>query len=109
MSSIIKNLEILLRPTFWLRNHPTCKYLDYTINALLDDGHTPRKTSEYTVELGGLNLWVSNYPYAFGNEYPGDKALPSRKTALRLYRALSTAPIEKKPHLKKVLESNGIF
>ena len=49
----------------------TIKFLKHylkKINELLDDPDTELIIqSEYTILLGGLSLWVGNYPYAYGN------------------------------------------
>lgn len=51
-----------------IRNHPTSKELSKIINSLLDDPNTEIKLlGDYHVLLGSVCLWVSNYPYAYGN------------------------------------------
>ena len=33
-------------------NYPTCDYWDFTLNALMDDGHELREVGRYTAKLG---------------------------------------------------------
>ena len=55
-------------PFGYLRLYKVSKALSRKINELLDDPNTELIIqSEYTILLGGLSLWVGNYPYAYGD------------------------------------------
>ena len=55
-------------PFGYLRNYKVSKALSKKINELLDDPNTELIIqSEYTICLGGLSLWVGNFPYAYGD------------------------------------------
>ena len=48
--------------------------------------------NSYTVDLGGKCIWVSNYPYSFGNVYNGKSItggqMPSFKNIIKLKKML---------------------
>lgn len=76
-----------LWPKYWLQNAPTNYEWDSILNDLLDK-HTPEKRN-LTVFIGGIEVWVGNWPYAYGSPYHrGVKdVLPTVETRKRL-RAL---------------------
>ena len=63
----LKKIAYYLRFGTWIRNYRTSTELSKTINTLLDDPNTEiKKLSDYTTSVGGLILWTSNFPYAYG-------------------------------------------
>jgi hypothetical protein len=107
-----------------IRNYPTSKELSKIINSLLDDPNTEIKLlGDYSVLLGSVCLWVSNYPYAYGNvstlatyqlsdeiikfnvtlyRFFGTK-LPDRKTVYRLHQVVKKLQEEQRQqHLKEL-------
>jgi len=67
-SSKLKKFLYWANPFGHLRNYKVSKTLSKKINELLDDPDTELIfQSEYTICLGGLTLWVCNFPYAYGN------------------------------------------
>jgi len=79
------NIDILMRPTFWLRIYPTNEGWDKKINQLIDSRVGVKRFSRYQVIFDdGTVVWVSNFPYAYGSNGLNDGYLPSRKTVLRL-------------------------
>lgn len=76
-----------LRPAYWYQNEPTDWEWDTILNRLLDR-HTP-KIGYLTVSLGGVDVWTSNFPYAYGYCYnPKNRGLPSVATRKRLRDAV---------------------
>lgn len=78
-------------PAFWLSNYRSSAKYDELINTLIDEGATVIPRGLYHVELGGVVLWASNYPYAYGyNTASGDVCLPYRRTRKRLCEYIAT-------------------
>lgn len=75
-----------LLPQFWLQNYPTDWEWDATLNRLLDEHPAIKPAGNYTVLVGGVEVWAANYPYAYGRPYtPKMDALPSVATRKRLH------------------------
>jgi hypothetical protein len=86
----------LFTPSSWIQSAPTDWGWDAALNAGLDknpifgDGLFIKK-------VGVFNVWIGNYPYAFGtrwlNGYDGS-GLPSMKTRRRLKRLIGKQLID---------------
>lgn len=108
-----------------IRNHRTSKELSKIINNLLDDPNTEIKLiGDYHVLLGPVCLWVSNYPYAYGNvsltgtitqlsdeilefnltlQSLFKRDIPDRKTVYRLHQVVKKLQEEQRQqHLKEL-------
>lgn len=73
-------------PAFWLSNYRSSAKYDELINTLIDEGATVIPRGTYHVELGGVVLWATNFPYAYGyNTSSADTILPYRRTRKRLW------------------------
>lgn len=127
MKKMIKNLQFLFRPTFWLMNYPYDKKWDKQLNELMDkfepefDRPSSIDGKIAIVKFGGCQVWIENYPYAYGTPYDFyrsvDKVRPSRLTILRLRDLVTSSQREleyenssiKKymDHVKSVLENNN--
>lgn len=81
----------LFRPCFWIQNEPTNWEWDAVLNAKLDENpDIELSRNGHTVFIGGIEVWVSNYPYAYGYPYrPNVERLPSGKTRARLHKIVS--------------------
>lgn len=94
--TILTNVSFAFRPSFWMGHGKVCKKWDAELNALLDhhettNGEYSRRDDEYTFHINGVDVWVENYPYAYGRRwmtgayYPNaSHAMPRRSTRLRL-------------------------
>lgn len=68
------------------------KEWDQILNKMLDDGCDIKNINGYTATVGGVHLWIGNYPYSYG--CPNNMDLrPSRKTIFRLRSAIISAVI----------------
>lgn len=84
MRNIKYLFNVLTEPRCWIRLGRTNNAWDELINKALDNPKFERY-SEYTVFLNGINLWIGNFPYAFGSHNGDDSfGLPSRRTVFRL-------------------------
>jgi hypothetical protein len=90
-----------LIPRYWLQNDPTDYVWDHLLNKSLDLYEVKEVTSPYLVSAGPFQIWVSNWPHAYGKYY-GIGGLPTVKTRLRLREAVYSmrskalcAPFEK--------------
>jgi hypothetical protein len=87
--------EILLRPSLWLRNHSVDADFDEWLSEKMDLGEpitlciNAMDRTVYEVEIAGLRVWVENAPYADASIKQQLKHSASRRTALRLRRALA--------------------
>ena len=84
-----------LLPLHWIRNHSTDEEWDALILSFLENpvfSEPEYKGLGYVLKLNGVEIWVENYPYAFGS--PADTSgtsyakLPSRRTVIKLKEAL---------------------
>lgn len=71
-----------LLPHYWIQNYPTCEFWDCKLNKLLDENELV-VDGLYRGTLGGVDVWLGNFPYAYGTTYPNG-TLPTVKTRLRL-------------------------
>jgi len=76
--------RILTTPGCWLRNYPEALELTAYLKACLDAGDEMTPISEHTSSFGGLRLWTSNYPYAYGQIYGIGGGMPSREVVFML-------------------------
>lgn len=81
-----------LRPMHWLQNSPTDWEWDAILNDLLDK-HDPIR-GYMTVTIGKVEVWVSNWPYAYGSPYGSGllDVLPSVATRKRLRSMVPLPP-----------------
>ena len=77
-----------LLPRYWGQNYPTCREWDAVLNGLLD-AFDPAP-GMHTANLGGIEVWTQNWPYAYGSQYSPLKSelLPMVRTRKRLRLAL---------------------
>ncbi len=98
-------LQIVLTPLCWSRNDPTDMVWDKELNNLMDNQTptlgqvNPFDDEIYEIEFNSVEVWVANYPYAYGSKALDtgghETGLPTRTTAFRL-RKLEKALREKK-------------
>lgn len=73
-----------LIPSYIYQSYPTNWEWDEALNALMDK-YPIQMESEYRAIFGKTEVWIANYPYAFGSLYgPNKTYLPSVKTRMRL-------------------------
>ena len=84
-----------LLPPYWVQNYPTNLEWDRTLNDLLDTNPVV-KFSYMTVSIGAYEIWVSNWPYAYGHIYGPSRVdvLPKVGTRKRLRNYLVTQGIK---------------
>lgn len=83
-----------LLPKYRLQNHPTSKAWDRILNDLLDKHEVIiSRDSRFTVTLGGVQVWVGNYPYAYGGPYEHE-VLPKVATRMRLQECVLKAIVK---------------
>lgn len=67
--SIVLFWFVLVRPSAWISNYKTCMKWDAELRKLIKEGAPiyPVKYSERRIQLGDHQIWVSNFPYAYGS------------------------------------------
>jgi hypothetical protein len=91
----IKSLQFIFKPNYWIMNEPFNKDWDDKLNLLMDKfepvfGNVNELDGEiHTISFGGINVWVSNYPYAYATPDYYSNIRPSRLTIQRLYRMIN--------------------
>lgn len=98
MKTFFLNLQFIFKPHYWGMNYRYDKSLDEIINTLLDKGEIV-DISQYTCNISGVTIWISNYPYAYGKLYGHaifDTIRPSRLTIQRLRKATKEAQLKSK-------------
>lgn len=77
-----------LLPRYWLQNEETSREWDAILNALLD-AYEPENVTAHTCRLGGVEIWIQNWPYQYGYQRePASRALPMVRTRKRLRKRL---------------------
>jgi len=93
------------------RNYRVDKRWDKKLNHIIDNWKSFKRISDYTVLINNIEIWVRNWPYAYGNPYRID-VLPKRKTALKLRIFIAEQEggffnydrVKEEKKLKKILE-----
>lgn len=75
-------------PAFWIQNYKFNRKVDNVIRTLIErKAPVSDNNSAYTTIVGGVMIWTSNYPYAYGRIRLGAgynetdiKLRPSRRT-----------------------------
>ena len=79
---------ILVRPHYWLSIESTCYKWDARVNYLLDN-YTPTSISSHVIVINNINIWIANYPYAYGSHWGGPSdVIPRPKTRVRLKKVV---------------------
>jgi len=87
MLKFLKSLQFIFRPSFWVISLAYNKGWDKRLNKLLDDKCDVKMNNRTAIlrsESDEIEIWVSNYPYAFGYWYQQNNLRPSRLTIERL-------------------------
>ena len=79
-----------LLPQYWHQDSPTHWEWDKLLNEILDDVKSV-KVGLHTANLDGVEIWTSNWPYAYGTLYSHSSGIPSVKTRKRLKAAIENA------------------
>lgn len=111
-------LKTILTPSCWLRVGTTSSSWDREVNLLIDNKSSVKLTrlssgvayssngEILTIELGGIGIWIGNYPYSYGEMYPNLKyppgKLPSRKTVFKLKEYID-------PHMDNLINDSIKF
>ena len=78
--------RIITTPNCWIRNSFTDSAWDKELNAILD-AHNFFPHSNCRIKLYEVEIWIENYPYAFGGKGLYGR-VPSRTTVFRLHDIL---------------------
>lgn len=100
----------LTHPSFWLQNVKTCYYWDEKLNQLLDKNPEVTSLTPLTCSLNGFEVWIGNYPYAYGGPWimPRLEFLPAPLTRVRLKRYLERFQPTSKDLIDKYLGIKGV-
>lgn len=80
--------------------HPYSPAWDAFISAAISAGDVT-VNDKYHAVVRGVEVWISNYPYAFGKPAYGLEVLPSIQTRARLHEACVQAVIASAPQSKQ--------
>jgi hypothetical protein len=87
----IKNaLFRLTHPSFWLQNVRTSYEWDAQLRQLMQE-HGVRRIDNCTADVGGVTIWIKNYPYGFGKRFMSPLnglPIPAPITRRRIIEAL---------------------
>ena len=84
---------LAFHPSYWLQNYDYSSDWDKELNALLDAGEF-EVIDEYTADICGIKVWITNEPYAVMRKYTllGPQShRPSRWTIRRALRIMKQA------------------
>lgn len=82
-STRVKYILHRLHPCCILRNSRTDKHWNKALLRLLENPESITRRSRHMVLINGVEVWVENYPYAYGSPGHGSE-LPSRSTVVKL-------------------------
>lgn len=89
-----------LWPIYWMQNYPTNRVRDGMINREMNN-HPITIIDKYTVKIGRLEVWIENWPYAYGRPAnPSFPLMPTVKTRKRLRKAANEAIINQLQAIK---------
>lgn len=75
-----------LLPSYWIQNYPTNMFWDRFVAEAISRGEVEAE-SPCRAKVGGVSVWVGNWPYAYGYPYnvPGlSEVMPTVATRKRL-------------------------
>ena len=79
-----------LLPGYWLQNFPTNLVWDEFVSKAIDEDRV-KAISQHYAAIGGMRVWIENYPYAYGRPVGVaglSNILPTVKTRKKLRAAL---------------------
>jgi hypothetical protein len=94
ISNLLLDLRIIFCPAYWINTGSVNRAWDKKVQKMLEN---PRfeYMSRARIKLNGNLIWVENYPYRYGEKlieqewlWQETNALPSRKTRIRLKKAV---------------------
>lgn len=98
------NLQFIFMPNYWSMLYPYSEEWDMVLSHLMETQKPeipPQNSLDqlyYTVFFGEIEVWIQNYPYAYGGPYINQqkkKMRASRLTMLKLNRIVQKAIAEK--------------
>lgn len=84
-------------PRYWVQVGQTCETWDAVVNAALDK-HGVQSVGQHTCRIGPLTVWISNWPYGYGNSYGSgypNTGLPKVGTRKKIRAAVRAAMLAK--------------
>ena len=93
MKKLLKNIKYLFKPEFWRMEYPYSRKWDIMLNEMLDKEDNIKIISECTARVGGIDVWICNYPYGYGIPRILD-VRPSRATIERLQEEIIRTSIK---------------
>lgn len=86
-----------LLPMFWYQNAPTSLEWDRALNDALDK-YGATLIDAYTCRVGGCEVWIGNWPHAYGYSWSPKSCnfLPKVSTRMRLRRIVGAAIRQRK-------------
>ena len=87
MRKLLRSIKFLFKPKFWVMEHPYSRQWDIKLNEMLDKENNIKVVNGFWARVGGVDVWIGNYPYAYGNPELID-VRPSRATIERLQDAV---------------------
>lgn len=94
MWKLLNVLYRIVHPCFWVQNHRTSYEYDAKLRELLDSGVEIETKSEQTAIIGSNCVWISNYPYSYGNLYGVSEVLPAPLTRVRLRKIIESSMVK---------------
>ncbi|ASK88497.1 hypothetical protein [Sphingorhabdus sp. SMR4y] len=86
-----------LLPPYWMQNQRTDYEWDSALSAAIDRFGV-EEVNYYLCRIGGVAVWIQNYPYAYGSMHNGGvDFLPTVSTRKKLRKAVAKARITALP------------
>lgn len=95
---IFYTLRCIITPSCWIRNYETSSQWSVELNDILNnnpkfEGFKSIFGYPYSIELNGVSIWISNYPYACCNKCI-EQTLPSRKLVFKFFDIMNDEKIK---------------
>lgn len=112
IENILLNIYFISSPKWWIMNHPFNKELDELLISKINN-YEITDLNGYTCKIGGIEVWIKNYPYAYGRIYNGlngdlthnqivSSIRPSRSTIFKLKRKVDKYKEKRKANKKRI-------
>ena len=86
----------LFRPSFWYQGGETSLVWDQALTEFMDEGKPVQNIDNFTCVIGGVTIWLGNYPYSYGNIYGDGNTLPLGRTRIKLKDYITAAKIRRR-------------
>jgi len=64
--SLFHDLKYIFKPSFWIMNESYSEGVEKILQHIIKNNIKPSMMSEHELHFDNFEVWIKNYPYAFG-------------------------------------------